>query len=152
MVQSVIAQAQGQPPVMAAADGGATGGEAAGQGAQSGEGGAIKLKVTLSPDLASKASPDDTLFIFARAVNGPRMPLAIVRKQVKDLPVTVTLNDSMAMMPAMRLSNFPSVVVGARISKTGMAMPQSGDLEGMSPGVTVGGNKPVTVTIDHLIP
>lgn len=146
MVQSAIAQAQGQAPAMAVAEGGA-----AGQGAQSGEGGAIKLKVALSPELASKASPDDTLFIFARASSGPRMPLAVVRKQVKDLPVTVTLNDSMAMTPAMKLSNFPEVVLEARVSKAGTAAPQAGDLEGRKQGVKTGGQDVVDLNIDQVV-
>ncbi|WP_455199313.1 c-type cytochrome biogenesis protein CcmI [Kaarinaea lacus] len=86
--------------------------------------------VRLDDALALDASIDDTLFVFARAANGPRMPLAIVRKTVRDLPLEFTLDDSMAMNPAMKLSNFQEVVIGARISKSGNAMPQSGDMEG----------------------
>ena len=88
-------------------------------------GAALQVTVSLDPALRERTDPDDTVFIFARAVNGPRMPLAIVRKQVKDLPVTVTLDDSLAMSPAMVLSGFDPVSVGARISKSGNAMPQS---------------------------
>ena len=66
------------------------------------------------------------------------MPLAIVRKQVSDLPLTVTLDDSTAMAPSMKLSNFDTVTVGARISKSGTAMPQSGDLQGLVTPVVPG--------------
>jgi cytochrome c-type biogenesis protein CcmH len=98
----------------------------------------ISGTVTLAPALAGKARPDDTLFVFARAAVGPRMPLAIVRKQVKDLPLTFTLDDSMAMTPAAKLSSAPRVVVGARISARGDATPQPGDLQGFSAPVAPG--------------
>ena len=98
----------------------------------------ISGTVTLSAALAGKASPTDTVFVFARAVEGSRMPLAILRHQVKDLPIKFTLDDSLAMSPAMKLSAFPQVIVGARISKDGQAVPQPGDLQGLSPAVTVG--------------
>jgi cytochrome c-type biogenesis protein CcmH len=107
--------------------------------------------IKLAPALAAKASPGDTLFIFARAAQGPKMPLAIIRKQVRDLPVTFTLDDSMAMAPNMALSNFGEVVVGARISRSGQAMPQSGDLEGQSAPVKVG-TRNVDVVIGTAIP
>jgi cytochrome c-type biogenesis protein CcmH len=94
--------------------------------------------VTLAPALAAKARPDDTLFVFARAAEGPRMPLAILRKQVKDLPLTFTLDDSMAMTPAAKLSSAPRVIVGARISAQGQATPQPGDLQGFSAPVAPG--------------
>jgi len=92
-------------------------------------GGAITGSVSLAPALLAKASPQDTVFVFARAATGSRMPLAIVRKQVKDLPMSFQLDDSQAMSPATRLSTATQVVVGARISKSGQAMPQPGDLE-----------------------
>ena len=107
----------------------------------------ISGTVRLAPGLAAKAGPTDTVFVFARAPSGPRMPLAIVRKQVKDLPLEFSLDDSMAMAPNMRLSNFPQVVVGARVSKAGSATPQPGDLEGATQPVAVGSSG-VAVTIE----
>ena len=95
--------------------------------------------VTLSAALARQAQPDDTVFIFARAAEGSRMPLAIVRKQVRDLPFAFTLDDNAAMSPANALSTVAGkIVIGARVSKTGNAMPQPGDLSGQSAPVSVG--------------
>jgi len=106
--------------------------------------------VSLAAALKDKVSPEDTVFIFARAATGPKMPLAIVRKQVKDLPFTFTLNDSQAMSPQMKLSGFPEVVIGARISHSGQAMPQDGDLAGQTDAVKVG-SEDVKVEIAHPI-
>ncbi len=114
-------------------------------------GGSIKVSVTLDAGLTDKAAPEDTVFIFARAVSGPRMPLAIARKKVSDLPLSVTLDDSMAMSPAMVLSRFPQVTLGARISKSGQAMPQSGDLQGIKSPVTPGQKEPVQIVIDEVV-
>jgi cytochrome c-type biogenesis protein CcmH len=94
--------------------------------------------VTLAPALAAKASPTDTVFIFARAAQGPRMPLAVLRATVKDLPITFKLDDSMAMAPTAKISGAAQVIVGARISKSGNAMPQPGDLNGESAPVAPG--------------
>ena len=91
----------------------------------------------LSAALQAQAAPEDTVFIFARPAEGARMPLAIMRKQVKDLPFDFKLDDSQAMSPAARLSGAKRVIVGARISKSGQAMPQPGDLEGLSAPVDV---------------
>jgi cytochrome c-type biogenesis protein CcmH len=113
---------------------------------------ALTVTVSLDPALAERTRPDDTVFIFARAVNGPRMPLAIVRKQVKDLPVTVTLDDSLAMTPAMVLSGFDPVTVGARISRSGNAMPQSGDLQGTRAPVSTATSSSLEVVIDSAVP
>lgn len=88
--------------------------------------------VRLSPALAGRVSPGDTLFIFARAAEGPRMPLAIVRSTAQNLPLRFTLDDSSAMSTQTRLSQFKTVIVGARISKSGEASPRSGDLIGQS--------------------
>ena len=80
------------------------------------------------------------------------MPLAVKRLQAKDLPVNLTLDDSMAMMPQMRLSNFDRVLVGARISKSGIASPQGGDLQGEIQPVTPGQDQTVAVVIDGIRP
>ena len=98
---------------------------------------AIDVQVSLAPELQKSASPGDTVFIYAQALSGPKMPLAIVRKQVSDLPLTVSLNDTMAMMPNMKLSNFPNVKLLARISKSGNAVSQPGDLIGVIDQVTL---------------
>lgn len=110
-------------------------------------GGGVSGVIKLAPELAAKAAPTDTVFIFARAAAGPRVPLAILRKQVRELPVAFTLDDSMAMAQGMKVSSFPQVVVGARISKSANATSQPGDLEGFSkpiPNDTAG----VTVVIN----
>jgi cytochrome c-type biogenesis protein CcmH len=107
--------------------------------------------VTLSAALKSKADPNDTLFVLARAAQGPKMPLAILRKQVKDLPLSFDLNDSMAMSPEMKMSNFDQVVIVARISKSGNAMPQSGDMQGLSKPLALGSSG-IKITIDQPIP
>jgi cytochrome c-type biogenesis protein CcmH len=98
----------------------------------------VSGRVSLSPALAKLVSPEDTIFVFARPAPGAGMPLAILRKQVKDLPFEFTLDDSMAMSPANALSGASAVVVSARISKSGNAMPQPGDLSGQTAQVNVG--------------
>jgi len=91
----------------------------------------IDVQVSLASELQKSAGPNDTVFIYAQALSGPKMPLAIVRKQVSELPLTVNLTDAMAMMPTMKLSNFEQVKLLARISKSGDAMQQPGDLIGV---------------------
>jgi cytochrome c-type biogenesis protein CcmH len=107
--------------------------------------------VSLSAALAAQASPTDTVFIFARAASGPKMPLAILRVQVKELPKTFSLDDSMAMAPTMKLSNFPEVVVSARVSKSGNATPQSGDLSGTI-GPISSSSQQIKLQIDTVVP
>ncbi len=107
-------------------------GDAAAAGAE------VSGTVSLAPSLVGKLPPDATVFIFAKAAQGPKMPLAIVRKQVKDLPVAFTLTDAMAMSPQMKLSGFAEVVVGARVSLSGQATSQPGDWQGQSATVKLG--------------
>lgn len=113
---------------------------------------AITVSVALDPAMAAQATPDDTVFIFARAIEGPPMPLAVARHQVKDLPITVTLTDEMAMMPQSRLSNFAQVRVSARVSKSGNAIQQSGDLVSDGTDVEVAGAEPVSLVINSVVP
>jgi cytochrome c-type biogenesis protein CcmH len=90
----------------------------------------IPLTVTLTKDAKANAQPSDTVFIYAQAAQGPKMPLAIIRKQVRDLPVKVTLAETMTMVPELSLAKFKQVRIVARISKSGQAMPQPGDWMG----------------------
>ncbi len=101
-------------------------------------GASISGEVTLAPELMRQAKPDEAVFIFARAVDGPPLPLAVVRATVKDLPIRFTLDDSMSMAPTAKLSMHKQVVVSARVSRSGQAMPQPGDLIGTVQSVTVG--------------
>lgn len=110
----------------------------------------ISGTVVLGPAVKDKVAPSDVVFVLARAVNGPPMPLAVLRKQVSDLPLKFSLDDSMAMAPQMKLSNFSHVVVIARISKSGNAMPQPGDLQGMSTPLKPG-SKGLKIVIDQLL-
>jgi cytochrome c-type biogenesis protein CcmH len=112
---------------------------------------AITGTVNLAPNLAAKGSANDTLFVFAREMNGPPMPVAIVRATKKDLPFSFRLDDSNSPMPARKLSQVGSVVIVARLSKSGEAMPKSGDLQGMSQPLKPGMDG-VRVTIDQEIP
>jgi cytochrome c-type biogenesis protein CcmH len=111
------------------------------------KGARVSGTVKVDPRLAGKIAPDDTVFIFARAAEGPRMPLAILRKQGRDLPLQFTLDDSMAMAPQMNLSAFPRVVIGARVSKSANASARPGDLQGASAPIAVGSGR-VDIIID----
>jgi cytochrome c-type biogenesis protein CcmH len=122
-----------------------------GEDQATGSGAQISGEVRLSPALANKVAPTDTVFVFAKAMSGPPMPIAVIRAQVKDLPQKFTLNDSMAMMPTMKLSNFKEVAIGAKISKFGNATPQSGDLRGEISSVKIGTNN-VQLVIDKVVP
>ena len=106
--------------------------------------------IQLADAIRAKAAPTDTVFIFARPAEGSRMPLALTSMKVSELPAKFTLDDSMA-PSEMKLSTAASVIVGARISKTGRPMPASGDLEGLSKPVAVG-SKDVAITIDRVLP
>lgn len=111
----------------------------------------LSVEVTLDPQLQSLAGPDDTVFIYAQALTGPKMPLAIIRKQVSDLPLKVSLDDTMAMMPAMKLSNFTEVKLLARISKSGDAVTRPGDLTGTIEKVAVASSNGHRIVINQQV-
>ena len=107
--------------------------------------------VQLSQEFKSKINPQDTVFIYARALTGPKMPLAIIRVQAKDLPYSFELNDSQAMSPQMSLSQFKEFSIYARVSKSGNALPQTGDFIGQIDNVQLGA-KQLRLVIDKIQP
>jgi cytochrome c-type biogenesis protein CcmI len=107
----------------------------------------IVVNVALDPKFKDSVGPNDTLFVFAKAAHGPPMPLAITRLTAAQLPARLTLTDAMGMVPGLTLSRFPQVVVGARISKSGNATSQSGDLQTLSASTTTARTKPVQLII-----
>jgi cytochrome c-type biogenesis protein CcmH len=114
------------------------------------QGPALQIKVALAPALKTKLTTGDTLFVYARAENGPPMPLAVARLDASQLPTTVTLTDAMGMMPSMKLSSVQHVFVGARISHSGEAVAQAGDLEGNAGVVAVDSKTPINILIDKV--
>lgn len=136
-------------PQSSASDESASPATAAGDAAHSAK---LTVQVRLDPKFAAQLDPSATLFVFARAASGPPMPLAIQRLKASQLPLTVTLDDSMGMMPTMKLSMFPQVVVGARISKSGNALPSSGDLQTLSAPLDVHRSEPIELAIDQQVP
>ena len=140
---SAQAPAAAPAPVPATAQAGGDKPAAAGEARVSG-------RVSLSAALKAQASPEDTVFVFARPAEGSRMPLALVSRKVKDLPFEFTLDDSHSLAPTMKLSSQSKLIVGARITKTGQAMTQPGDLQGLSAAVPLGASG-VKVEITEVI-
>jgi cytochrome c-type biogenesis protein CcmH len=108
----------------------------------------VAIQVSLATKLQTDTKPEDTVFIYAQALSGSKMPLAIVRKQVKDLPLAVSLSDAESMLPNMKLSNFKQVRFLARISKSGNPMPQTGDLIGVIEQATLADHKEHKIIIN----
>lgn len=120
--------------------------------AVSGAGPKLTVHVSLAPNLVERLDPSATLFVYARAESGPPMPLAIKRGTASELPLTVILDDAMGMMPSMKLSKFPKVVIGARISKSGNASAQSGDLQVLSGAIDINRTDVIDLVIDSVVP
>ncbi|MDO8314391.1 MAG: c-type cytochrome biogenesis protein CcmI [Rugosibacter sp.] len=112
---------------------------------------AVSGRVELSPALRVQTTSEETVFIFARAVNGSRMPLAVQRVRVADLPFDFKLDDSQAMSPDNKISSAKALRIEVRVSKSGQAMPASGDLTGSSTAVKPG-TKGIRVVIDQRLP
>lgn len=110
----------------------------------------LQVQVALSPALKGKLAQGDTLFVYARAEQGPPMPLAVAKMDATALPATVILNDGMGMTPQLKLSSASRVFVGARISKSGQAIAQPGDLEGDAGVVDVNTHTPIKISIDKV--
>ena len=113
----------------------------------------ITVSVSLSEELRSRTNPDDTLFVYARAANGPKMPISLARFTVADLPTTVILTEDMAMMQNLTLSAFDQVQTLARISKSGQAITQPGDFIAQAASVdfTKSSNVNVSLTINSVV-
>lgn len=142
--QIALADARaGQPPASAAS-------AQQPPSSDAGQSAALRVKVSLAPALKSKLTHGDTLFVYARAENGPPMPLAVAKLDASHLPATVTLTDAMSMLPSMNLSSATKVFVGARISHSGQAMAQAGDLEGNGGMVDVHSKAPINIVIDKV--
>ncbi len=150
--QARAAAAQSGQPELADAGKPASATGAAGSGkAAFGASGHVSGEVQVTGVLAKRIRPTDTVFVFARAVDGPRMPLAIIKRPAGDLPFSFTLDDSSAMAPQFRLSGFPKVIVGVRVSASGDATPRSGDLAGQVGPVDLGSGK-LVLMIDSVVP
>ncbi len=113
--------------------------------------GSVAVQVSLAEDLRADANPDDTVFIYAQALSGPKLPLAIIRKRVSELPLSVSLSDADSMMPNMKLSSFKEVRLLARISKSGNAMPQAGDLIGTDEHVNLADSESHKIVINDRV-
>jgi cytochrome c-type biogenesis protein CcmH len=113
--------------------------------------GALSGVVALDSNLRGQVADGDTVFVFARAAEGPRMPVAIKRLTVRELPARFVLDDSMSMAGGPKLSEQKQVIVGARVSRSGNATPQSGDLEGHAEAIAPGSAN-VRVTISRAVP
>lgn len=111
----------------------------------------IEGRVEIDPKLAGKIAPTDTIFVLARDPDGSRMPLAALKLSGTDLPKSFTMSDAMAMSDATTLSRAKRIVVEARVSKSGNAMLQPGDLTGTSAPVAPG-TRDIRVTIDRVAP
>lgn len=132
--------------------GAASSAPAAPQAAVASEGTRLTVQITLAPTLAKQLPANATLFVFAKAAKGPPMPLAVQRLPGATLPLTITLDDSMAMTPTMTLSQFDRYVVTARLSVAGTALPSSGDLEGSVELARSEAGKPLVISINRVVP
>ncbi len=139
LIEGLIARVRGEPPpaVMAPAAPETSG---------------VKVRVVVDESLVKQLQGSESVFVFARDIEGGGPPLAVYRTRVEALPATVVLDDSMSMVPSLKLSERDRVAVTARISLSGNALPSSGDLQGSSGPVEVGGSSPVEIVINERLP
>ena len=115
-------------------------------------GNSISIEVTIDPSLLQQIGENDVLFIFARAVSGPPMPLAAIKRQARELPVSIVLDDSSLLRPGTSLSQFEQLKLGARVSRSGQPVAQSGDLQSTVQVVDLGSKEAVLLHIDQRVP
>lgn len=112
----------------------------------------ISIEVTIDPSLLGQIGERDVLFIFARAVSGPPMPLAAIKRQARELPVSIVLDDSSLLRPGTSLSQFEQLKLGARVSRSGQPVAQSGDLQSAVQVVKTESNEAILLHIDQQVP
>ncbi len=112
----------------------------------------LQISVDVDEQVKQKFNANDTVFIYAKAKQGPRMPLAVQRLTLAALPASVVLDDSMAMVEGMNLSAFDQLVISARVTKTGSAIAQSGDYIGQIDASNKASTLPLKITIDTIVP
>jgi hypothetical protein len=140
------AGATGTAPSTGAVATGATSGPAAG-----GPGTAVSGEVSLAPALSAKATVGETLFIVAKSVDAPGIPVAVLRGSVGSWPLKFTLDDSQSMMPGRNLSSAGRVTIEARISHKGQPLPAAGDLQGSTGVINPADHRPLKILIDHIV-
>ncbi len=112
----------------------------------------LNVQIDIDPTLQAQLQPEQTLFIYAHPAQN-KMPLAMVTKTAKELPLNVTLDDSQAMLPTAKLSQYQEVIISARISKTGNAAPQTGDVFGETGVIKINEvSQPIKITINQIVP
>ena len=141
-IQSMLAQLEERDPSLASAK--PDSGIAAADGAR------LNLQVDIDPELKSRADPQSLVFVYARAMQGPPMPLAVRKLRLADLPVTLTLGDGDAMMPSMKLSSFEQVAVGARVALGGNPIAQDGDFYTELEGIDSSSSEEIRLVIDRV--
>ena len=112
----------------------------------------LTVAVDIAADLKAQTHPEDTVFVFARALEGPPMPLAAVKLTVADLPTQITLNNSQAMIPARNLSSVQEVILSARVAKAGSPQAQSGDLQTSFGPIAVTHKELISLEINQVVP
>jgi len=112
----------------------------------------LHIVVDVSDEVRQKFAGSDAVFVYAKAAQGPRMPLAVQRMTLAELPATIVLDDNMAMVEGMNLSAFPSVVVSARVTKSGSAIAQSGDYIGQVAVKDVTSSGELTIKVARMVP
>jgi hypothetical protein len=113
---------------------------------------AVSGEIALAPGLLSRVAPGETLFIVARSLDSPGMPVAVLKTHVGSWPLKFTLDDSSSMLPDRNLSNAGAVTIVAHISPKDQPLPVSGDLQGMSGAIDPNEHRPLKILIDQVIP